>query len=188
MKTDLGSVPAVCPMPVLIVSAYNGEGKINSMNAAWGMICQMDKIALFIDEDHKTTQNILVSKAFTVGLADRKSMVPADYVGIVSGNKVKDKHERTGFHATKSKHVNAPIIDELPITMECDLAEVVKTDNMYCIVGKIVNVCADENVIGDNGKIDISKTEILMFDQFNWNYNVLGEKVGKAGQAGKELK
>lgn len=175
-------------MPVLIVSAYDGEGKINLMNAAWGMICQMDKIALFIDEDHKTTQDILATKAFTVGLADRKSMVPADYVGIVSGNKVPDKFARSGFHATKSTHVNAPIIEELPITMECELAEVVKTENMYAIVGKIVNVCADEEIVGDNGKIDISKTEILMFDQFRWNYDLLGETVGKAGSAGKELK
>ena len=187
MKTDLGSIPAVCPMPVLIVSAYDGEGNINLMNAAWGMICQMDKIALFIDEDHRTTQNILVSKAFTVGLADRKSMVPADYVGIVSGNKVSDKFARTGFHATRSTHVNAPLIDELPLTMECELAEVVKTENMYAIVGKIVNVCAEEEIVGENGKIDISKTELLMFDQFTWNYNLLGENVGKAGRVGKEL-
>lgn len=187
MKTDLGSVPAVCPMPVLIVSAYDKDGKINLMNAAWGMICQMDKIALFIDEDHKTTQNILAAKAFTVGLADRKSMVPADYVGIVSGNKVADKFARSGLHAVKSKHVDAPIIDEFPVTMECELAEVVKTENMYAIVGRIVNVCADEEVVGNDGKVDISKTEILMFDQFQWNYNVLGEKAGKAGRIGKEL-
>ncbi len=174
-------------MPVLIVSSYDVDGKINLMNAAWGMICQLDKIALFIDEDHKTTQNILSKKAFTVGLADKNSMVPADYVGIVSGNKVSDKFARSGLHAIKSKHVDAPIIHEFPITMECELAEVVKTANMYAIVGKIVNVCAEECVIGDDGKIDISKAEILMFDQFEWNYNVLGEKVGKAGRVGKEL-
>ena len=115
-------------------------------------------------------------------------MVPAHYVGIMSGNKVPDKFARSGFHATKSTHVNAPIIDELPITMECELAEVVKTENMHAIVGKIVNVCADEEIVGDNGKIDISKTEILMFDQFRWNYGLLGETVGKAGNAGEELK
>ena len=187
MKTDLGPVPAVCPMPVLIVSAYDGDGGINLMNAAWGMICQTDKIALFIDEDHRTTQNILATKAFTVGLADRKSMVPADYVGIVSGNKVPDKFERSGLHAVRSRHVDAPVIEEFPVTMECELAEVVKTENMYAVVGRIVNVCADEWVVGEDGKIDISKVEILMFDQFEWNYNVLGGTVGKAGRIGKEL-
>ncbi|MBE6521719.1 MAG: flavin oxidoreductase [Thermoplasmata archaeon] len=188
MKKDLGSVPAVCPMPVLIISAYDDKGNINLMNAAWGMICQMDKIALFIDEDHKTTQNILSAKSFTVGLADRKTMVPADYVGIVSGNKVPDKFAHSGLHAVRSSHVNAPLIEEFPISLECDLAEVVKTENMYAVVGKIVNVCADEEIVAENGKIDISKTDLIMFDQFNWNYNLLGEKVGKAGQIGKELK
>ncbi len=187
MKKDLGPVPAVCPMPVLIVSAYDKDGKINLMNAAWGMICQTDRIALFIDEDHKTTQNILSSKAFTVGLADRKSIVPADYVGMASGNKVSDKYARTGFHAVRSEHVNAPIIDELPVTMECELAEVVKTDSMYAIVGRIVNVCAEEGIIGDDGKIDISKTDLLMFDQFRWSYNVLGDRAGKACSVGKAL-
>ena len=187
-KKDLGVVPAVYPMPVLIVAAYDKDGKVNAMNAAWGMICDMDKIALFISEGHKTTKNILETKAFTVAIADKAHMDVADYFGIASGNNTPDKFERTGYTAVKSQHVNAPVIDEFPVTMECSLAEVVSTETMYCIVGKIVNVCADENVIGDNGKIDISKTEILMFDQFNWNYNVLGEKVGKAGQAGKELK
>ncbi len=188
MKTDLGSLPAVCPMPVLIISAYDEDGRVNTMNAAWGTISQMDKIVLMIDEDHKTTQNILDAKAFTVSLADRKNMIPADYVGIVSGNKVPDKFARSGLHASRSKHVNAPVVDEFPITMECELAEVVKTETVYAIVGRIVNVLADEGIVGENGKIDIGKADLLLFDQFSWNYNAIGEVAGKAGQAGKELK
>ncbi len=188
MKKDLGPLPAICPMPVLMVSAYDDDGTANTMSAAWWTISQMDKMVLMIDEDHKTTQNILRTRAFTVSLADRKNLAPADYVGIVSGNKVPDKFARSGLHAVKSGRVNAPVVEDFPITMECELAEVVRTETMFAIVGRIVNVLADEEVVGEDGKIDIGKTELLVFDQFTWNYNVVGGKVSKVGQAGKELK
>ncbi|MBR0464754.1 MAG: flavin reductase, partial [Clostridia bacterium] len=108
MKKSIGVTQAVYPMPVLMIAAYDETGKVNVMNAAWGMICAMDKIALFIDEDHKTTQNILTAKAFTVSLADQAHMDVADFFGIASGNKMPDKFERTGYHAVRSEHVNAP--------------------------------------------------------------------------------
>lgn len=187
MKKNLGSVPAVYPMPVLMVAAYDENGKPNVMNAAWGMICAMDKIALFIDEDHKTTQNILKTKAFTVSIADKAHMDVADFFGIATGNKMPDKFERTGYHATKSEFVNAPVVEEFPLTMECELAEVVDTENMYAIVGKIVNTQADEEVLGEKGKVEPEKLNALIFDQFQSGYYVSGEKVGKAWNAGKDL-
>lgn len=187
MKKDLGIIPAVYPMPVLMVAAYDESGRVNVMNAAWGMICGMDKIALFISEGHKTTLNILVSKAFTVGIADRDHMDVADYFGIATGNKTPDKFERTGYHAIRSSRVNAPVVDEFPVTMECELAEVVQTENMYCIVGKIVNVAAEESVLAENGKVDPLKLNALIFDQFQNGYYVTGEQVGKAWNAGAAL-
>ncbi len=187
MKKDLGLVQAIYPMPVLMVAAYDENGKVNVMNAAWGMICAMDKVALFIDEEHKTTQNILKSKAFTVSIADRNHIDVADFFGIASGNKMNDKFERTGYTAVKSQHVNAPIIDEFPVVMECNLADVISNDYMYCIVGHIVNVAADEKVLSDNGKIAPEKLNALIFDQFQHGYYVTGEKVGKAWDAGKKL-
>ncbi len=187
MKRDLGVIPAVYPMPVLMVAAYDENHKVNVMNAAWGMICDMDKIALFISEPHKTTQNILKTKAFTVSIADRDHMDVADFFGIATGNKMSDKFERTGYTAVMSQHVQAPIIDEFPVVMECELAEVVNTEHMYCIVGKIVNVAADEKVIAENGKIDPLKLNALIFDQFQHGYYVTGEKVGQAWNAGKDL-
>ncbi len=187
MKKDLGVVQAVYPMPVLMVAAYDEAGKVNVMNAAWGMICAMDKIALFIDEDHKTTQNLLKTKAFTVALADRAHMDVADFFGIASGNKMDDKFERTGYHAVKSGHVNAPIVEEFPVVMECELAEVIDTDHMYAIVGKIVNVAAEEAVLDEQGKVDPTKLEALIFDQFRHGYYVSGEQVGKAWNAGAAL-
>ena len=188
MKKNLGIVQAVYPMPVLMVAAYDENGKVNAMNAAWGMICNTDRIALFIDEDHKTTQNLLKTTAFTVALADRAHMDVADFFGIASGNKMEDKFERTGYHAVKSEFVNAPIIEEFPVVMECELAEVTSTDSFYAIVGKIVNVAAEEGVLSENGKVDPAKLDALIFDQFQHGYYVTGEKVGKAWNAGAGLK
>ena len=187
MKKNLGVVPAVYPMPVLMVAAYDETGKVNVMNAAWGMICAMDKIALFIDEDHKTTQNLLKSKAFTVALADREHMDVADFFGIATGNKMADKFERTGYHAAKSAFVNAPVIEEFPLVMECELNDVVSNDSFYCIVGKIVNVAAEEKVLTEKGKVDPAKLNALIFDQFQNGYYVSGEQVGRAWHAGAEL-
>lgn len=187
MKKDLGIIPAVYPMPVLMVAAYDEKGNVNVMNAAWGMICDMDKIALFIGKNHKTTKNILLSKAFTVSIADRSHMDVADYFGIATGNKTPDKFERTGYHAVRSSHVVAPIVEEFPLVMECELAEEVNTENMHCIVGKIVNVAAEESVLAENGKVDPVKLNALIFDQFQNGYYVSGEQVGKAWNAGAAL-
>ena len=163
MKKDLGVVPAVYPMPVLMVAAYDEHGRVNVMNAAWGI------------------------KAFTVSIADRDHMDVADYFGIATGNKTPDKFERTGYHAVRSNRVNAPVIDEFPVAMECELAEVVETETMYCIVGKIVNVAAEENVLSENGKVDPMKLNALIFDQFQNGYYVTGEQVGRAWNAGAAL-
>ena len=187
MKKDLGLVQAVYPMPVLMVAAYDENEKVNVMNAAWGQICDEDKIILFIGEGKKTWLNIQESKAFTVALADKDHMEAADFFGITSGNKISDKFERTGYTAIKSSFVNAPIIDEFPVVMECELAEVSETESFYCIVGKIINTAAEEKVLSENGKVDPAKLQALIFDQFQHGYYVSGEQVGKAWNAGAGL-
>lgn len=187
MRKDLGVQPALFPMPVLMVAAYDENGTVNVMNAAWGTICDMDKIALIIDEDHKTTQNIRKVKAFTVSIADAAHMEDADFFGIATGNKMPDKFEKSGYHAVKSSFVNAPIITEFPVALECELAEIVQTDNLHAVVGKIVNVSAEEFVLSENGKIDPVKLNALIFDQFQSGYYVAGEKVGQAWNAGSAM-
>ena len=187
MKKDLGILPALFPMPVLMLSAYDENGKVNVMNAAWGQICDMDKIILFLDEDRKTLANMKVSNAFCVALADEKHVKEADFFGIASGKRMEDKFERTGFHAVKSDYVNAPVVEEFPLTMECELVEIVNTENVFGIVGKIVNVKADEEVLNETGKVDVTKLHALMFDQFSNGYYRVGEKVAQAWNAGVEL-
>ena len=185
---DIQTKIALFPMPVLVVAAYDENNKINAMTAAWGTISAEDKIILFLDEKHKTTQNIRASKAFTVSIADKAHLAEADFFGIVTGNKMNDKFERSGCHATKSEHVNAPIIEDFPVVMECELAEIVETENLHAIIGKIVNAQADEKVLvkrgANKGQVNPFKIKALVFDQFQNNYYGVGRKIGKAWHEG----
>ena len=184
MKKDLGVIPAVYPMPVLMVAAYDKDEKVNVMNVAWGQICDEDKIILFIGEGKKTWLNIQESQAFTVALADEAHVDVADFFGIASGNKMTDKFERTGYHAVKSDKVHAPIIEEFQLVMECELLEFLKSNHVSGIVGKIVNVKAEETVLDEKGKVEPEKLHALMFDQFKNGYYTTGTKAGQAWNAG----
>ena len=157
MRKNFGAKPMCYPMPVYIIATYGADGTPDAMNAAWGGISEEQEISICISENHKTTENILARKAFTVSMATARYMKECDYVGIVSGNKVPDKFRRAGFHATKSEFVDAPLIDELPMALECEL---ISYDPETCrLVGRIVNVSADESVLGENGKVDVSKLQ-----------------------------
>ena len=186
MRKNFGAKPMCYPMPVYIIGTYGADRTPNAMNAAWGGISEDTEISICISADHKTTENILLRKAFTVSMATAKYIAACDYVGIVSGNKEPDKFARAGFHATKSQFVDAPLIDELPMALECEL---ISYDSESCrLVGRIVNVSADESVLGDNGKVDVSKLQPITFDPMNNHYLVLGEKVGQAFHDGVVLK
>ena len=187
MKKDLGPLQAVYPMPVLMVAAYDENGKVNVMNVAWGQICDDDKIILFIGKGKRTWLNIQASRAFTVALADEAHMDVADFFGIASGNKITDKFERTGYHAVKSDRVNAPVVEEFPLVMECELLEFLHTDFVDGVVGRIVNVKAEEAVLDERGRVDPARLRALTFDSFGGGYYVTGEKVGRAWNAGVKL-
>lgn len=187
MKKDMGLVRAVYPMPVLMVAAYDADEKVNVMNVAWGQICDMDKIILFIGEGKKTWLNIKESRAFTVALADKDHMVEADYFGVASGNKISDKFERTGFHAVKSDKVHAPIIEEFPLVMECELLEFLDSEYVSGVVGKIVNVKVEESALDENGRIDPDRMDLIAFDEITGTYHKAGEEIAKAFSIGVPL-
>ena len=186
MRKNFGAKPILYPQPVFIIATYNPDGTPNAMNAAWGGISEENEITMCISADHKTTANALSRKAFTVSMGTEDTIAACDYVGIVSGNKEPNKFEKAGFHATKSEFVDAPLIDELPMALEC---EVISYDEeSCCLVGRIVNVSADESVLDDNGKVDVTKLQPIAYDPMNHDYLVLGEKVGNAFQDGVALK
>lgn len=186
MRKNFGSKSWMYPMPVLIVAAYDSEGRPNVMNAAWGGIHTDNTLGICLSEGHKTTQNILATKAFTVSFATAEYLTPCDYVGIVSGNKEPDKFAKAGFHAVRSELVNAPLIEELPVALECEL---LSYDPKTCyMTARIVNVSADESVLGNDGKIDPSKAGFISFDAVNNAYLAIGARIGNAFSDGKALK
>lgn len=186
MRKNFGAKPYTYPQPVFIIASYDENGVPDAMNAVWGGISEDKEISMCISEEHKTTKNILARKAFTVSMADAAHVVACDYVGIVSGNKEPDKFAKAGFHATKSEFVDAPLIDELAVAVECKL---ISYDPETCrLVGEIVNVSVDESVLDENGKVDVAKVQPITFDPFNNTYHVIGGKVGNAFRDGIELK
>ena len=186
MRKNFGAKPWTYPQPVFIVAAYDKDGKPNAMNAAWGGIDYDDRINMCLSAGHKTTANLQASGAFTVSMATADKLVECDYLGVVSGNKEPDKLAKAGFHTVRSEFVNAPLIEELPMALECEL---VSYDPEAChLVGRIVNVSADESVLDANGKIDPAKLRPITFDPVHNDYLVVGEKVGNAFRDGLQLK
>ena len=186
MRKNFGAKPYTYPQPVLIIASYDENGTPDAMNAAWGGISDDTQISMCLSAGHKTVKNILKRKAFTVSMADAAHVAACDYVGIVSANDVPDKLEKAGFHTTRSEFVDAPLIDELPMALECRL---VSYDEESCrMVGEIVNVSAEESVLDKNGKIDPEKLQPITFDPVNNAYLKLGEKVGNAFRDGLALK
>ena len=186
MRKNYGAQPYLYPMPVLIIAAYDEGGNANAMNAAWGGIIGSNTISMCLSAGHKTVKNILKTKAFTVSIGTVEQVVACDYLGLESGNQSKNKLETAGFHLFKSEFVNAPLIEELPMALECRLESYdPKTSRM---IGEIVNVCVDESVMDENGNVDVKKLRPITFDRFNRDYLVLGEKVGNAYGDGNKLK
>lgn len=186
MRKNFGAKPYCYPQPVFIIASYDEEGMPNAMNAAWGGISEENELSLCISAGHKTTRNILARKAFTVSMADAAHEAACDYVGIVSGSKEKDKFARAGFHAVHSEFVDAPLIEELAVTLECRLKHY---DEETCrLVGEIVNVSVDERVLDEAGRVDIAKAQPIAFDPFNNAYVVMRETIGRAFHDGTALK
>ena len=185
MKKNLGVKNLMFPMPVLIIGTYNEDGTPNVMNAAWGGITLEDEITICIDVAHKTWANISAKKAFTVAFGTALTVKSCDYLGIVSGNTTPDKVAKSGFTTVKSEFVDAPVINELPLVLECQLVSM--NESKCNVVGKIVNCAVEESAMTD-GKPDADKMKPICFDTCAHVYRLMGEVVAKAFSCGAELK
>ena len=184
MKKNFGAKNWMFPMPVLMIGTYNADGTPNMMNAAWGGVTLEDQITICIDTSHKTWANIAARKAFTVAFGTAETVVPCDYLGIASGNKTPDKVAKSGFTATKSTFVDAPVMAELPLVLECELVSMNETN---CnVVGRIVNCAVEERALTD-GKPDAAKMKPICFDTCQHVYRLMGDVVDKAFSCGKNL-
>ena len=187
MRKNIKTTEAIFPMPVLMIATYNEDGSVNVMNAAWGTMLSRDHVILNLTETHKTVKNIKKRKAFTVSIADSKHVVEADYFGVVSGNNTPNKFENSGLSVIKSENVDAPIINEFPICLECEFIEY-QDDKYGCgVIGKVVNVTADENVMnGEN--VDIELVDAIAFDPYTHGYYKVTQRVGDAFKDDIKLK
>lgn len=187
MRVKLDITEGIFPMPVLMVATYNEDGSVNVMTAAWGTMQARDTVALQLTESHKTVKNIKEKGAFTVSIADANHVIEADYFGVASGNQVTDKLSVSGLTASKAATVNAPVINEFPLCLECKFIEY--QDNEYgCgVIGKVVNVTADESVMPD-GKLNMSLVNAIAFDPYTHGYYRISERIGEAFNDGLKLR
>ena len=182
MEID-GKKAVITPECVLVIGTYDENGVPNAMNAAWGMQSDMGEITIMLSK-HKTTENFEKTGAFTVAFATVDNVKESDYFGVVSGREI-NKIEHVGFHTHRSSHVNAPVIEEYPLTMECVVR---KWDpSTGYLIGEVVAEQADESILTD-GKVDLGKMKPIIFDAGMNVYRVVGDVVGKAFSDGLLLK
>ncbi len=187
MKKQITTTEAIFPMPVLMVATFNEDGTVDVMNAAWGTMLSRDMVALNLTETHKTVANIKARKGFVVHIADANHVVEADYFGIVSGNKEPDKFAKSGMTFTRSDRVDAPIINEFPIAIECEFVEYQSDDTGLGVIGKVVATSADDSILKD-GKVDIDLLGAIAFDPYTHGYYKVSGRVGEAFKDGAKLK
>ena len=185
-RKNFGAKPYTYPQPVFIIAAYDENDVPSAMNAAWGAISDYQEISMDLSKGHKTVKDLRARGAFTVSMGTLSQLVACDYVGVISGNNVPDKVARAGWHVEKSAFVDAPIIRELPLTLECKLISY--NEETGILKGEIVNVSADECILDEKGNVDVTKLQPITFDPFNNKYVVLGETVGNAFKDGLQLK
>lgn len=186
MTKDFGAKPYLYPMPTYMIGTYNEDDTVDVMMMAWGGICAEDMVALNLEAEHKTVANLESRKAFTLAVPGIDTIKESDFFGIASSNKMDDKFERSGLHAVKSDKVDAPIIEEYPLTLECEVVEMQNQPYGLRVLGKILNVRADEKVLDEKGKIDAGKLNAFAFDQMRNGYYAMGEQVGTAWKSGVE--
>lgn len=187
MKKSFGVQPYLFPMPTYMIGTYNEDDTVDLMMMAWGGICDTDMVALNLEASHKTVANLKARKAFTLAIPGVDTLKESDFLGIASANKMPDKFARTGLHAVKSDKVDAPVIEEYPVTLECTVERFEDEPYGLRVLGRIVNVLADEKTLDEKGKIDAGKINAFVFDQMRNGYYAIGEKVGQAWNAGAGL-
>ncbi len=187
MTKNFGVRPYLFPMPTYMIGTYNEDNSVDVMMMAWGGICAEDMVALNLEAEHKTVANLESRKAFTLAIPGTDTLKESDFFGIATSNKMADKFERTGLHAEKSQLCDAPIILEYPVTLECQVVEMQKQPYGLRVLGKILNVIADEKVLDEKGNIDAGKINAFAFDQMKNGYYAIGEKIGQAWNSGAEL-
>jgi len=189
MKKSLGAKPIVYPAPVLVVGSYDSSGRPNLMTAAWGGICCSDPpcITVSLRDSRYTFHSIMERKAFTVSVPSEEYAAEADYVGMVSGKDV-DKFAATGLTEGKAEFVDAPYVKEFPVILECRLSDTHEVGVHTQFIGTIVDVKAEESVLGKDGLPMLDKVKPVIFAPVSYAYYGTGRFIGPAFSLGDRFK
>ena len=187
MKKKITNSKSIFPMPVLLVATYNEDNTVNVMNAAWGTMISRDQVLLILSKSRKTVENILKRNAFTISIPSSKYTTEADYFGVVSGNNIENKLAHANLTSTKSNNIDAPIINELPVSLECTFIKYHEDEYIEGVIAKVENIYADESVI-TNDKIDASLLKAITYNSYTNEYYEVSNKVGNAFKDGLKLK
>ena len=187
MKKQIKTTEAIFPMPVLLISTFNEDGTVDVMNAAWGTMLERDMVALNLSETHTTVQNIKARNGFVVHIADAKHVAEADWFGVVHGSKEPDKFKKSGLTYEKSALVDAPIVNELPIALECEFVEYQSDETGLGVIGKVLRTSVEEAILKE-GRVDVDALEAIAFDPYTHGYYKVGGRVGEAFKDGLKLK
>ena len=186
-RKNFSDKAVITPLPAIMIATWDENKNPDVMMAAWGGQCGPKHITFELSK-HKTTDNIRLKKAFTISFATKDDIVQSDYFGIVSANDVPDKVAKAGFTITPSPNVDAPIVNEYKLTLECKVVTFDEDGNGGArVVGEIVNMSADESILDEQGNIDLAKLQPVIFDSAKNEYRVVGEKVGTAWGSGKAI-
>lgn len=184
-RKNFSDKAVITPLPAIMIATWDENKNPDVMMAAWGGQCGPKHITFELSK-HKTTDNIRLKKAFTVSFATKNDIAQSDYFGIVSANDVPDKVAKAGFTVVPSPNVDAPIVNEYKLTLECKVVTFDEDENGGArVVGEIVNMSADESILDAEGNIDLGKLQPVIFDSSTNSYRVVGEKVGDAWGSGK---
>ena len=176
------------PQPAIMIATYDADQNPDVMMAAWGGQSDYNKVFLNLSA-HKTTDNIRLKQAFTISFASVKNLEQSDFFGLVSANDVPNKLARVGFTATPSPNVDAPIVNEYPLTLECRVSAMADTpDGGATIIGEVVNMSADESILNAEGRVDLDKLQPVIYDSSANIYRIVGDSVGKAWGSGNRFK
>jgi flavin reductase (DIM6/NTAB) family NADH-FMN oxidoreductase RutF len=188
MKRSIGASTNAMPTPVWVVGSYDNDGKPNLATIAWGGICSSEPPAVTVSlrKSRHSYRAILDRKSFTINIPSQKFAKEADYAGMASGRNV-DKFAAAGLTAVRSDLVDAPYVAEFPLILECRLLQTVEVGVHVQLIGEIVDVKADENVLDASGQPDMMKVLPLVYSPSNRTYYGIGAEVGKGFDIGKEL-
>jgi flavin reductase (DIM6/NTAB) family NADH-FMN oxidoreductase RutF len=184
-KTALGPQPLIWPHPTVLVGS-NVDGKPDFAAVAWTGVAASNPPAVTIALQHHrySLKGIYQNRTFSVNVPSADLVKETDYCGLISGSRT-DKVADCAFRVFYGKLETAPLIDQCPLNLECEVVHIINMGSHALVVGKVVEVYASEDCLTD-GKPDVLKVKPFTF--FPPKYRAIGEPIADTFKSGREIK